>query len=496
MVNYIVALLIFFISTPVALALTGSIVPSFRTASFLDAGLVNTGNFSFVPLRNVTVSDTELTGFFWGEHTGWINLNCANTNNCGTSNYRVSNTGYGILSGFAWGENTGWINFGPFQNTATPSIVINNQGEFNGFAWAENIGWLKFSCNPLDSEYPGSCTKTTWVPIPARPACSNTLDDDGDGLIDYPADAGCLSPEDTDESGPYPVPPFLLPQPPFFEILPPTFPEIIIPPEILTPPEIIIPPPFTPPVISRPPEPPFILIPGRQVPTIPTGFSINIPSFGNQILQYLEHLYEQVVLVAHAVINFSIATTIIIGIGFIPTLFRGISSLFFLQPIKARELFVIPKRLFLYWSPRSAWGSVYDAHTGLPLDPAFIRLYTPDGKEIATTVTNKKGMFGFKNISDGLYTISVYKHGYTFPSKAVGYHGEPVMISGGHALIADIPLDAHHSLDTRYIRHLFFLLGFACSVFAYIATPSVFSTGILVLYGMTYLFERSILAKK
>ncbi len=32
-----------------------------------------------------------------------------------------------------------------------------------------------------------------------KPACKDSQDNDGDGLIDYPADPGCDSPEDRDE---------------------------------------------------------------------------------------------------------------------------------------------------------------------------------------------------------------------------------------------------------------------------------------------------------
>lgn len=39
------------------------------------------------------------------------------------------------------------------------------------------------------------------TPTPALPACSNTLDDDGDGQADYPGDEGCASADDTDERG-------------------------------------------------------------------------------------------------------------------------------------------------------------------------------------------------------------------------------------------------------------------------------------------------------
>jgi hypothetical protein len=40
----------------------------------------------------------------------------------------------------------------------------------------------------------------TATPIPPTPACSNGIDDDGDLLTDFPADPGCLSADDSDES--------------------------------------------------------------------------------------------------------------------------------------------------------------------------------------------------------------------------------------------------------------------------------------------------------
>ena len=44
-------------------------------------------------------------------------------------------------------------------------------------------------------------------PPPPTYACSNGLDDDGDGKIDYPADPGCTGATDTDEADPPPPPP-------------------------------------------------------------------------------------------------------------------------------------------------------------------------------------------------------------------------------------------------------------------------------------------------
>ena len=48
----------------------------------------------------------------------------------------------------------------------------------------------------------GKCSdsvKKTWEPA-TQPACSDQRDNDGDGKVDHPADPGCSSPQDTDES--------------------------------------------------------------------------------------------------------------------------------------------------------------------------------------------------------------------------------------------------------------------------------------------------------
>ena len=68
---------------------------------------------------------------------------------------------------------------------------------------------------------PPTTGTTTTSPPPPTYACSNGADDDGDGRIDYPADAGCTSSTDTDEADPPPpsnchasYPDFCIPPPP------------------------------------------------------------------------------------------------------------------------------------------------------------------------------------------------------------------------------------------------------------------------------------------
>jgi len=149
--------------------------------------------------------------YAWGENIGWVNFGCDNCNvhvtDSGLSGYALSenigwiylgditnNNGGGTLSGYAWSENTGWIKFNPTNG----GVIINSSGEFTGSALGENIGWIIFG-----GDYK---VKTDWRPRSARPACNNSLDDDGDGKIDYPADPGCSSLDDTDETDPVAAP--------------------------------------------------------------------------------------------------------------------------------------------------------------------------------------------------------------------------------------------------------------------------------------------------
>lgn len=140
---------------------------------------------------NVSVADNQLSGFAWSENFGWINLN--------PTNGGVLNDGDGNLSGFAWGENAGWVNFNPNFG----GVTIQD-GFFYGSAWSENVGWIIFDCGDLLN----ACVYTDWSPEAPEPppggggggssqppACSDGIDNDGDGYIDYPNDTGCASAE-------------------------------------------------------------------------------------------------------------------------------------------------------------------------------------------------------------------------------------------------------------------------------------------------------------
>lgn len=152
----------------------GTIDSTYKYAWGENIGWINFGTSN----GNVHVTDSGLSGYALGENVGWINLD------------NVTNDGQGNLSGYAWGENVGWINFAP----ANGGVIINSSGEFTGSALGENTGWIIF-----DVDYR---VKTDWRPQSARPQCNNSLDDDGDGKIDYPNDPGCSSLTDDDETDP------------------------------------------------------------------------------------------------------------------------------------------------------------------------------------------------------------------------------------------------------------------------------------------------------
>ncbi len=115
----------------------------------------------------VPIGQGELTGAAYILSDGsWISLNCKTTNNCSTSNYKVTSDENGNLSGWAWSESFGWISFscttggsngenicsssqygvGVATSTITISGQIYQPGEFYGYAWSENIGWISFNC--------------------------------------------------------------------------------------------------------------------------------------------------------------------------------------------------------------------------------------------------------------------------------------------------------------------------------------------------------------
>lgn len=161
---------------------TGVIDNVYKYAWGEDIGWINFR----VASGNVEVTDTGLTGYAWNENYGWINLNPLTSG--------VKNNGYGDLSGYAWAKNLGWVDFS--------NVSINHEGVFNGYAViTSNLSQISFNCANTNSCASSDFkVRTDWRPRSARPVCNNNIDDDGDGLTDYPADPGCSNLDDGDET--------------------------------------------------------------------------------------------------------------------------------------------------------------------------------------------------------------------------------------------------------------------------------------------------------
>ncbi len=124
---------------------------------------------------------------------------------------------------------------------------------------------------------------------------------------------------------------------------------------------------------------------------------------------------------------------------------------------------------------KNPWGMVYDAITKEPIGLAIIRLFatatpitnSPVGgvvmgqakQLLATQVTDKEGRFEFL-VKPGNYRIEIQKTPFTFPSKIVEgksdgdlldvYHGETVTVGTvGQAMHMNIPLDPENPATSR-----------------------------------------------
>ncbi len=121
------------------------------------------GNINFLPTQTstsspVVITDTNITGYLWGDELGWINL-------APTGAGVTVDPNTGILYGTAFSQSSGWVNFRPTNG----GVSINANGEFVGYAWngGEYGGWIKFDC--ADSS---SCVKTDWRAVSQRPVVS------------------------------------------------------------------------------------------------------------------------------------------------------------------------------------------------------------------------------------------------------------------------------------------------------------------------------------
>lgn len=81
---------------------------------------------------------SSLIGYLWSDTIGWVDLNCLNSNSCGTNPFGMSIDGSGNITGYAWSDNIGWISANPSDLTGCPSAPCT--ATFNGTTLS---GWFR-----------------------------------------------------------------------------------------------------------------------------------------------------------------------------------------------------------------------------------------------------------------------------------------------------------------------------------------------------------------
>ncbi|HRH31489.1 MAG TPA: putative Ig domain-containing protein, partial [Candidatus Paceibacterota bacterium] len=200
-------------------------------------------------------------------------------------------------------------------------------------------------------------------------------------------------------------------------------------------------------------------------------------------------------------------------------LILGMIAAIFAGSVAISELAFLPQRIWqmilgaIGFKKRTRrWGTVYDSVTKQPLDPVYVTLTTSAGKEVATSITDIDGRFGFL-VEPGAYRIWVNKTNYLFPSRKLAgrdydeiykdlYFGEEFVVQEKEDVFAkNIPMDPVLFNWNEYVKHeqkltkwnakrdkivnrianTIFVTGFISSVIAAIIIPTTFN---LILVGV------------
>lgn len=454
-----------------------------------NSNTLNFGKYSTSSSQNITISDTELRGFAWGEGVGWIVMNCLDTSNgCVLANdsFKIVNDGSGNLSGYAWGENTGWVNFGPFTNTSISTVKITD-GEFGGtlgdagYAWAENFGWIKFDCSSSDS-----CVETDWgveenqggggssgsIPICAifpwmcpstTPTCATNPSlcppaetcATNPSLCVPPPNAcvinpnSCVPPPTYCELNPslcvppsYPVDPTPT-QPPISEC---NVGDIDCPltttPDCNLNPELCVPPQNTcqnDPSLCTP-VPTYCSTHPEECVPMPGPSKVEV--IKNNILSIIKNIIKDVTTPG--------GIAILAGAVFVVTL--AVSSIALVEvPVLLTRIWYSLKYLFGWRKKEIVWGIIYNSLTKEPINLASATLYKESGEKVLKTITYKDGRYGF-NVPAGVYRVDVTKNKFSYPSQNIPesiekeihtnlHFGGSIIVDNSGSVTKNIPVD-------------------------------------------------------
>ena len=380
--------------------------------------------------------------------------------------------------------------------------------------------------------------------------CSDGIDNDGDGGIDYGTldvgagkvpDPDCTSYEDDSETGEFcqahPDTPdcICLINPEDLACTLPTYcelhPEDIVQcfcnlPENQNNPKCIPPPP--------PPEESCLTNPSlctcADIPTLPGCEHKVDPCIANPDLPECKGVAPVIggilppEVVKQINLGLKIAATASVAVGTVISL----ATALFLNPLSAGELVLIPVRL---WSllltalgikkRRKPWGTVYDSITKQPLDPVYVSLRDLEGREMASSITDIDGRYGFL-VKPGIYKVIPKKSNYIFPSDNLYKHfrdefyqnlyfGDYIKIEdSGEVIVKNIPMDpvkfdwnefeknrkklykfySKRELLIARISNWLFGFGFVVATLALIVSPEKYNIIIFGLYVFMSVMRR------
>jgi hypothetical protein len=423
----------------------GSIDSIYKYAKGVGNGNVKINFGIFEGSLTVVITDKNITGFAWGENIGWLNLS--------PSGGGVLNNNEGALSGYATSEYGGLVDF--------KGVTINSSGEFMGYANSEKLGQISFNCaNNNSCMVDDFKVKTDWRPASVR----NNTKTPSSANIPLPAEKPIqidLKPDqkkDTEDQNTNVVKPKPLPITDlsqyegggdvvrYNENTSKINGGINIIKEqdsgVSSTSEIDI----------KNDKIPEIFNQTKEVPNVKDSSSENNQSISLVVKEIKKEAMDISNSTVGEISTKTVSTVGVAGGG--TALFSSVLG----GTLSFSEILI---NFFRIWGifmsaiglrkKRQPWGTVYDSVTKQPLDPAYVVLQDKDNKEIATSITDIDGRYGFL-VPPGVYKIYARKNNYSFPSKKLFgkdadelyenlYFGEYLNFEDNKLIIKNIPMD-------------------------------------------------------
>ena len=167
------------------------------------------------------------------------------------------------------------------------------------------------------------------------------------------------------------------------------------------------------------------------------------------------------------------------------------------------------------------WGVVFDHETHVPIPAAKIVLSNKQGKEMATTYSDREGRYGFL-VDNGEYIISVFKKDYEIipglkEDELYGnlYDGNSITVEDQNVMTVNIPMKSKKQIDweqvaqdisvkynvkwelfKKYFFSTIYFAGFAFTLVVTYLYPSLFNYIVSSIYIILFIIQLFVKQKK